>query len=194
MIKYFRDTFTCSEYVDYPGLIYIVPFVEGKIWIFSLPFLIFDLVHVQFIWSFRYWWPAVLPNSFYPVTEKLMKRTAVCYPTAHYYPLPAPVAGACSTAIGGRGQSWCMRPVCHRYSSELQISVCTMLKDAATLSWVGLVKQVLPSRDSCWLASANGAVASSSLARAEWRYRLLSCPGSAAAAEQLGATLAAEQL
>ena len=52
-----------------------------------------------------------------------------------------------------------MRPVCHRYSSELQISVCTMLKDAATLSWVGLVKQVLPSRDSCWLASA-AAVAS----------------------------------
>ena len=27
-----------------------------------------------------------------------------------------------------------------------------MLKDVAMLSWVGLVKQVLPSRDSCWLA------------------------------------------
>ena len=27
-----------------------------------------------------------------------------------------------------------------------------MLKDAATMSWLGLVKQVLPSRDSCWLA------------------------------------------
>ena len=30
------------------------------------------------------------------------------------------------------------------------------------LSWQGLVKQVLPSRDSCWLASANSAVESSS--------------------------------
>ena len=30
--------------------------------------------------------------------------------------------------------------------------------------------------------------------RAEWCYRLLSCPGFAAAAEQLGAVLAAEQL
>ena len=30
--------------------------------------------------------------------------------------------------------------------------------------------------------------------RAEWRYRLLSCPESAAAVEQLGAALAAEQL
>ena len=37
-----------------------------------------------------------------------------------------------------------------------------MIKDAATLSCVGLVKQVLPSRDSCWLASANGKVVSSS--------------------------------
>ena len=55
-----------------------------------------------------------------------------------------------------------MRPVCYRSSSEKWISVCTMLKDAATLSWPGLVKQVLPSRDSCWLASANGEVASSS--------------------------------
>ena len=35
-----------------------------------------------------------------------------------------------------------------------------MLKNAATLSWVDLVKQVLPSRDSCWLASVNGAVVS----------------------------------
>ena len=55
-----------------------------------------------------------------------------------------------------------MRPVCLRSSSELQISVRTILKDAATLSWPGLVKQVLPSMDSCWLASVNGVVASSS--------------------------------
>ena len=68
-----------------------------------------------------------------------------------------------------------------------------MLKDAATLSWLGLVKEVLPSKDSCWLASANGVVAS--LSRAERRYRLLSCPESAAAAVgQLGAALAAGQL
>ena len=44
----------------------------------------------------------------------------------------------------------------------LQILVRPMLKDAATLSWPGLVKQVLPNRDSCWLASANGEVMSSS--------------------------------
>ena len=56
----------------------------------------------------------------------------------------------------------CMQPVCRRSSSELQISVCTMLKDAAMLSWPGLVKQVLPSKDSCWLASANGVLASMS--------------------------------
>ena len=55
-----------------------------------------------------------------------------------------------------------MWPVCRRSSSELWISVRTMLKDAAMLSWLGLVKQVLPSRDSCWLASANGAVTCSS--------------------------------
>ena len=66
----------------------------------------------------------------------------------------APVSGGCHNAIGGQGQLGCMRPVCHRSSSELQINVCTMLKDAATLSWPGLVNQVLPSRDSCWLASA----------------------------------------
>ena len=52
--------------------------------------------------------------------------------------------------------------VCHRSSSELRISVRTKLNDAATLSWLGLVKQVLPSKDRCWLASANGVVASSS--------------------------------
>ena len=66
------------------------------------------------------------------------------------------------TLVDKDGQSGYMQPVCHRSSSELQISVCTLLKDAATLSWPGLVNQVLPSRDSCWLASANGAVASSS--------------------------------
>ena len=46
-------------------------------------------------------------------------------------------------------------------SSELRISVHTILYAQgfchAVLSWLGLVKQVLPSRDSCWLASANGA-------------------------------------
>ena len=55
-----------------------------------------------------------------------------------------------------------MRPVCRRFSSELRINVRTMLKDAATLSWSGLVKQVLPSKDRCWLASANGVLASMS--------------------------------
>ena len=50
----------------------------------------------------------------------------------------------------------------YRSSSQQWISVRTKLKDAATLSWMGLVKQGLPNRDSCWLASANVAVASSS--------------------------------
>ena len=87
-----------------------------------------------------------------------------------------------------------MRPVCRRSSSELRISVCIMLKDAATLSWQGLVKQVLPSKDSCWLSSENGVVMNLSPGegRMALHYRLLSCPGSAAAAaavEQLGAAL-----
>ena len=40
----------------------------------------------------------------------------------------------------------------------------------AVLSWPGLVKQVLPSMDSCWLASADGAVAS--LSQGEGRTAL----------------------
>ena len=51
-----------------------------------------------------------------------------------------------------------------------------MLKDAAMLSWLGLVKQALPSRDRCWLASANGAGAGSSPGEGRQCYRLLSCP------------------
>ena len=47
-------------------------------------------------------------------------------------------------------------PVCHRSLSELRISARTKLNDSTTLSWLGLVKQVLLSKDSCWLASANG--------------------------------------
>ena len=64
----------------------------------------------------------------------------------------SPCSGGCNTAIGGQGQSGCVSPVCHRSLSKLRISVRNMLKDAATMSWLGLVKQVLPSRDSCWLA------------------------------------------
>ena len=55
-----------------------------------------------------------------------------------------------------------MRSVTNGSLSKLWISVHTMLKDAATLSWLDLVKQVLPSKDSCWLASANRVVMSSS--------------------------------
>ena len=65
-------------------------------------------------------------------------------------PFLALVVGGCNIAIGGQGQSGCMWPVCRRSSSELQISIGTMLKGAATLSWPGLVNHVLPSRDS-WL-------------------------------------------
>ena len=71
-------------------------------------------------------------------------------------------AEGCNTAIGDKDN----RDVCGLSAvdpcpnSELWIRVCTMLKDAAALSWLGLVKQVLSSKDSCWLASANGVVAS----------------------------------
>ena len=41
-----------------------------------------------------------------------------------------------------------MQPVCHRSLSELRISVRTMFKDDATLYSLGLIKQVLHSRDS----------------------------------------------
>ena len=54
--------------------------------------------------------------------------------------MSASVAGSCNTAIGGQGQSGCMRPVCRRSSSELRTNVRTKLKDAATLLWLGLVK------------------------------------------------------
>ena len=49
--------------------------------------------------------------------------------------------------------------------------------------WLGLVKEVLPSKDSCWLASANGAVAS--LSPAERRYRLY-CPAQNLQQQQWG--------
>ena len=48
------------------------------------------------------------------------------------------VAHDCNPAIGGQGQSGCMRPVCRGSSSELRTNVRTMLKDAARLSWLGL--------------------------------------------------------
>ena len=51
-----------------------------------------------------------------------------------------PCSGGCNTAIGGEGQSGFMRPVCRRSLSELRISVRIKLKDAATLSWMRLVK------------------------------------------------------
>ena len=79
-----------------------------------------------------------------------------------------------------------------------------MLEDAATLSWLGLVKQALPSKDSCWWASANGAVVSSSPGEGRTSgtdYCPAHDPQHAAAAatavaavEQLGAAQAAEQL
>ena len=53
-----------------------------------------------------------------------------------------------------------MQPVCCRSLSELQISIRTKVKDAAFLPLLGLVKEVLPNRDSCWVASAIGAGAS----------------------------------
>ena len=87
------------------------------------------------------------------------------------------------------------------FASKLLSSIRTMLKDAATLSWPGLVKQVLPGRDSCCRLVPMVRSRFRALVQAEQCYRLLSCPGSAAAAvavaaaaEQLGVALAAEQL
>ena len=50
-------------------------------YIFALPFPIFDLVHVQTIWSFVHRWPAVSPNSFYPVTDITAEENS-CYPNS----------------------------------------------------------------------------------------------------------------
>ena len=45
-----RKPFTCSENYDvHSGPINLTPLLEGKIWFFTLPFPIFDLVHVQTI-------------------------------------------------------------------------------------------------------------------------------------------------
>ena len=52
----------------------------GKQFILLLPFLIFDLGHVQYICFFQYRWTAIYPNSFYPVTGLPVKRTAVTRP------------------------------------------------------------------------------------------------------------------
>ena len=90
----------------------------------------------------------------------------------------APVEGGCNTAIGGQGQSGCMWPVYCRSSSGLWISIHTLLKHAATQFWPGLVKQVLPSRDSCWLASANGVVASLSLGEGRMALQTIVLPRS----------------
>ena len=88
-----------------------------------------------------------------------------------------------------------MQPVCCRSLSELRIIVCTKLKDAATLSWPGLFEQVLPSRDSCWFAGANRC--GRKFKPGQGRTALhqgAAAATSVAAAEQLGAALAAEQL
>ena len=95
------------------------------------------------------------------------------------------LAGGCNTAIGGQGQLGCMRPVCHRSVSKLRISVPTMLKDAATLSWLALVKQVQPSRDSFWLASANGGVVSLSPGEGRTALQTIVLPRSSSSMQQL---------
>ena len=116
----------------------------------------------------------------------------------------APVVGGgggCKTAIGGQEQSGCMWPVCRRSLSKLPISVCTMLKDAATLPYPGWAWSCLEGTVVGWLVPMVRLWVRARV-RAEWCYRLLSCPGSAASGaatvaavvEQLGAALAAEQL
>ena len=112
-------------------------------------------------------------------------------------PFLALVVGGCNIAIGGQGQSGCMWPVCRRSSSELQISIGTMLKGAATLSWPGLVNHVLPSRDSCWLVSANGVVKCSSPVKGRMALqtivlpKICSCSGAAWGSPCSGAASAA---
>ena len=54
-VKVQETPFTCSDKTITPGLSYLILFVGGE-YFFTLPFPIFDLVHVQLI-------------SFYPVTE-----------------------------------------------------------------------------------------------------------------------------
>ena len=56
-------------------------FMEGQFLIFNITFPIFDLVHMQFIWTFGCGWPAVLMNSFYPVTN-ITDQENSCYPNS----------------------------------------------------------------------------------------------------------------
>ena len=61
-----RKTFYLLKCCDsYTGPINLVPLLGGKIY-FALPFPIFDLVHVQTIWSFGHRWPAVSPKQLLP--------------------------------------------------------------------------------------------------------------------------------
>ena len=57
-----------------------VPVVEGNFSLLPLLFPIFDILHVQLIWLFRYRWTAAYQNSFYSEIGLPMKRTA-------YYPV-----------------------------------------------------------------------------------------------------------
>ena len=81
----FQTTFQANTAVtcDWSaGPINLVPLFEDKL-VFTLSFPIFNLVQVQFIWSFGYWWSAVLPNSFYPVTDITNEEKRVTQ-AAHY--------------------------------------------------------------------------------------------------------------
>ena len=76
----------------------------------------------------------------------------------------APVSGGCHNAIGGQGQLGCMRPVCHRSSSELQINVCTTVCSRMLPhchGWAWLIRSCLAGTVVGWLVP-NGVVASSS--------------------------------
>ena len=69
-------------YMSLPQVLFTtgVPVMGGNFSLLPLLFPIFDILHVQLIWLFRYRWTAAYQNSFYSVIGLPMKRTA-------YYPV-----------------------------------------------------------------------------------------------------------
>ena len=66
--------------------------------------------------------PTHLGHSSY--AEVFLHMVTVSWRYSHMQKSPtAPVAGGCNAALGGQGQSGCMRPICCRSSSKLWISV-----------------------------------------------------------------------
>ena len=67
-----KTIYLLRKYCAFSGPISLVPLLGGKNLDFALPFPIFDLVHMQNIWSFGYRWLAVSPNIALSTREQLI--------------------------------------------------------------------------------------------------------------------------